>query len=492
MKFKFLTLGIIATVAAFTFSSCTKTITKEVVITKFDTFIAQPPAIYTELTGSLATQSLDATKKYLIVGQVFIESGSVLTIPAGTKLFGQKSSKGTLVVKPGGKIIADGTATSPIIFTSNQDKGAREQGDWGGIVMLGKANINQNSPAIEGITPAVTYGTFQSTANDNDNSGILKYVRIEYAGIAITPNNETNGLTMGAVGNGTTIDYVQISYGGDDSYEWFGGTVNCAHLIAFGGWDDDFDTDFGFSGKVQYAIGMRDPFNADQSGSNGFESDNDASGSTATPKTSAVFSNVTLLGPVYDSAKASFSGNYLHALHLRRNTELSLFNSVIVGYPIGLNLDGTLANYTSGAAVLDNNILVCPGVKGKSQRSFFNGSAADANVSTYWKTTKSNTVFTLNNPQATAGTLVYSKTFADAGIEPTLIMGFNTVAGVSGGTYPANPNLALFSGSTQSGAKFTDAKLSTWFNNTTSFKGAFGSNDWSDVWSNFNTQNLTY
>ena len=492
MKFKFLTLGIIATVAAFTFSSCTKTKIEKVIETRIDTVLVYPPAIYTELTGSLPTQSLDATKKYLIVGQVFIESGSVLTIPAGTKLFGQKSSKGTLVVKPGGKIIADGTATSPIIFTSNQDKGAREQGDWGGIVMLGKANINQNSPAIEGITPAVTYGTFQSTANDNDNSGILKYVRIEYAGIAITPNNETNGLTMGAVGNGTTIDYVQVSYGGDDSYEWFGGTVACSHLIAFGGWDDDFDTDFGFSGKVQYAIGMRDPFNADQSGSNGFESDNDASGSTATPKTSAVFSNVTLLGPVYDSAKASFSGNYLHALHLRRNTELSLFNSVIVGYPIGLNLDGTLANYTSGAAVLDNNILVCPGVKGKSQRAFFAGSAADANVSTYWKTTKSNTVFTLNNPQATAGALVYSKTFADAGIEPTLIMGFNTVAGVSGGTYPANPNLALFSGATQSGAAFTDAKLSAWFDKSTSFKGAFGSNDWSDVWSNFNTQNLTY
>lgn len=490
MKFKLLTLGMIAAAAVFTFSSCKKKIEyrdRIVYVEKPDTSIK-----FTELTGSLPTQSLDATKRYLIVGTVFVDNGAVLTIPAGTKLFGQKSTKGTLVVKPGGKIIADGTASNPIIFTSNQEKGAREQGDWGGVILLGKANVNQNNPSIEGITPSATYGTFQSTTNDNDNSGILRYVRIEYAGIALTPNNETNGLTMGAVGSGTTIDYVQVSYGGDDSYEWFGGTVACSHLIAFGGWDDDFDTDFGFSGKVQYAIGIRDPFNADQSGSNGFESDNDASGSTATPKTSAVFSNITLLGPVYDSAKATLSSNYQHALHLRRNTELSLFNSVIVGFPIGLNLDGTLANYTGGNAVLDKNILVSPGALKKSSRAFVNGANNDANVAAYWKTTKSNEVYTANAPQATSGSLVYSKALADAGIEPTLIMGFNTIAGVSGGTYPQNPNLALFSGATQSGAAFTDAKLSTWFNTTTSFRGAFGSNDWTDVWANFNTQNLTY
>ncbi|MES2618389.1 MAG: hypothetical protein V4613_10945 [Bacteroidota bacterium] len=492
MKFKFLSMGIIAAVSAFTFSSCTKEVEKIVYVDKIVKDTVAPPSIYTVLTGTLPTQTLDASKRYLIRGTVIVDDGATLTIPSCTKLFGEKATKGTLIVKKGGKLVAEGTASCPIVFTSNQSVGEREQGDWGGIIILGKANVNQNNPAIEGVSPAVNYGTFQSSANDNDNSGILKYVRIEYAGIALTPNNETNGLTLGAVGNGTTIDYVQVTYGGDDSYEWFGGTVNCSHLVAFAGWDDDFDTDFGFSGKVQYAVGIRDPFNADQSGSNGFESDNDASGSTATPKTSAVFSNVTLLGPVYDSAKATFSGNYLHALHLRRNTELSLFNSVIVGYPIGLNLDGTLANYTGGNAVLDNNILICPGVKGRAPRPFFNGAASDANVSTYWKTTKSNTVYTLNNPQATSGTLVYSKAFADAGIEPTLLMGFNTVAGVNGGTYGKNPNLALFSGNTQTGAAFTDAKLSSWFTTGATFKGAFGSNDWTDVWSNFNPQNEAY
>ena len=109
---------------------------------------------------------------------------------------------------------------------------------------------------------------------------VMKYVRIEYPGIAYSPNNEINGLTFGGVGRGTTIDYIQVSYSGDDSYEWFGGTVNCKHLIAYRGWDDDFDTDFGYQGKLQFLVGLRDPEVADQSGSNGFESDNDGSGST--------------------------------------------------------------------------------------------------------------------------------------------------------------------------------------------------------------------
>lgn len=437
------------------------------------------------LSGALSTQTLDASKKYLIRGIVTVEDGSVLTIPAGTKLVGEKKTKGTLVVKPGGKIVAEGTATNPIIFSSNQAPGEREQGDWGGVILLGKANVNQNNPAIEGITPAMNYGTYNSSANDNDNSGTLKYVRIEYAGIALTPNNETNGLTFGGVGNGTTIDYVQVTYGGDDAYEWFGGTVHCSHLVAYATWDDDWDTDFGFSGKVQFGISIRDPFNADQSGSNGFESDNDASGSTNTPKTAGVFSNITVLGPNYDSAKAAFSGNYLHAMHLRRNTELSILNSVIAGYPIGLNLDGTLNNYTSGLGVLDKNILICTSIKGKANRPFFNGSSANTSVGDYFTTTMGNTALTASTPSTG-----YSKAIADAGLNPDLFMGYSTVAGVSG-NYPKDPNFATFTGATQTGASFSNAKVSSWFTATT-YRGAFGSTDWTDGWSNFNPQNESY
>lgn len=487
MKIKFLTIGLFAaTLAAVTFTSCTKTkeVEKIVYVDKYiDTSIK-----YETLTGSIATQTLDATKRYLIKGTASVDDGATLTIPAGTKLFGEKSTKGLLIVKKGGKLIANGTASNPIVFTSNQGKGEREQGDWAGLVILGKANVNQNNPAIEGVTPAVNYGTFQSTANDADNSGSLQYVRIEFAGIALTPNNETNSLTLGAVGSGTTIDYVQVTYGGDDGFEWFGGTVDAKHLVSMASWDDDFDTDFGFSGKVQFAVSIRDPFNADQSGSNGFESDNDATGSLANPKTSPVFSNVTVLGPVFDSAKA-VSGNYQHAMHLRRNTELSMFNSVIAGFPIGLNLDGTLANYTSGAGVLDKNIMVCIGNR-RSARPYFNGStAADATVGVYWTTTKSNQTFTQFAPST--GTPAYGKAYADAGIDVSLFMGYNTTAGVTG-TYPKNPIFTSFSGLTQSGAAFTDPKVSGTFYTATTYRGAFGSTDWTDGWANFNVQNESY
>ena len=146
--------------------------------------------------------------------------------------------------------------------------------------------------SIEG--PGDQYGG----TDPDDNSGVMKYVRIEYPGIAYSLNNEINGLTFGGVGRGTTIDYIQVSYSGDDSYEWFGGTVNCKHLIAYRGWDDEFDTDFGFRGKLQFLVGLRDPEVADQSGSNGFESDNDGSGSTNSPRTSPTWWNVTLVGPL--------------------------------------------------------------------------------------------------------------------------------------------------------------------------------------------------
>jgi len=173
------------------------------------------------LTGELTTRTLDANKKYELQGNVFVRAGQKLTIPAGTVIVGDKRTKGTLVIDEGGQIEAVGTEDKPIVFTSELGEGERDKGDWGGIVILGRANCNQNRPAIEGITPEVRFGTFQSEANNSESSGILKYVRIEFAGIALSPNNETNSLTLGAVGSGTTIENVQVSFGGDDGFEWF-------------------------------------------------------------------------------------------------------------------------------------------------------------------------------------------------------------------------------------------------------------------------------
>jgi hypothetical protein len=178
------------------------------------------------------------------------------------------------------ELIAKGTATEPIVFTSEEAAGSRKPGDWGGIILCGKAKNNQTEQQIEG-GPRTKHGG----ADDADNSGTLSYVRIEFAGYPFQKDKEINGLTLGSVGSGTEIDHVQVSYSNDDSFEWFGGTVNCKYLVAYKGWDDDFDTDNGFSGKVQYGLSLRDSKIADTSQSNGFESDNCADGATVDPRT---------------------------------------------------------------------------------------------------------------------------------------------------------------------------------------------------------------
>jgi len=307
-----------------------------------------------DLTGE---KRLDASKKYLIEGNYIVRAGGILRIPAGTIIFGDRRTKGTLIIDRGGKIFAEGAPDKPIIFTSKFGPGERDRGDWGGVIILGKAPVNQSNVAIEGVSPPVEYG-----GNDpNDNSGVLKYVRIEFAGVALTPNNEVNSLTMGGVGRGTEIHHVQVSYGGDDGFEWFGGTVDGKHLVSYATWDDDFDVDFGYRGRVQFGLAIRDPFGADQSGSNGFECDNDAAGSTATPLTAPVFSNITVIGPI-DRRGAGRSSNYQNAIHFRRNASVSLFNSVVAGFPTGFRVDGnsTASHYQNqnDNAIVSHNVLI--------------------------------------------------------------------------------------------------------------------------------------
>lgn len=321
-------------------------------------------AIY-NVTGSMVLEgditsnmNLTADKTYLLRGFVRVMSGATLNIAPGTVIFGENSSQGSLIIKPGGKIVAEGTATQPIVFTSEFAKqgAAREPsyGDWGGIILLGNAPINVpgGTASIEG--PGDSYGG----SNPNDNSGSMKYVRIEYPGIAFSPNNEINGLTFGGVGAGTTIEHIQVSYSGDDSYEWFGGNVNCKYLIAFRGWDDDFDTDFGFSGKLQYLVAVRDPLIADQSQSNGFESDNDGSGSNNTPLTSPTWFNVTMVGPAANSG-STINSLYRRGMHLRRNSQNKISNALIMGWPTGVLLDrsGTINGAINGTNYLKNSII---------------------------------------------------------------------------------------------------------------------------------------
>ena len=323
---------------------------------------APTPHQVTISTDITTNTTWTADNEYTLQGFIYVTNCATLTIQPGTVIRGDKGSKGALIITRCAKIIADGTVTDPILFTTNDP--VPTYGSWGGLIILGKAQTNQvysgtaGLGLIEGgIDPVKGLyggGDQPGGAVNDDNSGILRYVRIEYPGIAFQPNNEINGLTMGAVGSGTTIDYVQVSYSGDDSYEWFGGTVNAKHLIAYRGLDDDFDTDNGFAGNIQYALSVRDPQVADVSGSNGLESDNNAAGDATTPKTAPSFSNVTIVGP-----SGTPNANFKRAAHLRRNTELGLFNSLLIGnYPVGLYIDGNAAaaNATNGLLEVKNTI----------------------------------------------------------------------------------------------------------------------------------------
>lgn len=294
---------------------------------------------------------------YFLQGYIYVQNNATLTIMPGTTIVGDTTNKGSLIITRGAKMNAIGTATCPIVFTSSRQEGRRKRGDWGGVILLGKSSLNTptGEANIEGIppNPNTIYGGGLNP-DVHDNSGTLKYVRIEFAGVALSPNNEINGLTFGAIGDGTTIDYIQVSYANDDSYEWFGGTVNCKHIIAFRGIDDDFDTDNGFSGKVQFGMGLRDPKVADISGSKAFESDNDATGSSNLPQTKAIFCNITATGGK-DTTKNSL---FVAGVHIRRNSHMYLYNSIVMGYPEGLLIDAmsTENNVLADTLVADNFI----------------------------------------------------------------------------------------------------------------------------------------
>ncbi|KPH10913.1 hypothetical protein [Chryseobacterium sp. ERMR1:04] len=428
------------------------------------------------LSGKITSNlTLKANNTYKLRGLVYVTNGATLTIEPGTKIVGEADKNGSLIITKGSKIMAEGTAANPIIFTS--EKPSPKRGDWAGLVILGAAptNASFNGQAgigeIEGgINNTEGLGLYGGT-NAADNSGILKYVRVEYAGYAFLPDKEINGITFGGVGNGTTVDYVEVAYANDDSFEWFGGTVNCSHLIAYKGLDDDFDTDNGFSGKIQFGIAVRDSQIADVSGSNAFESDNDANGSPLTPQTGATFSNMTIIGPVNSTSATNTNvGNinslFQNALQIRRNSTISVFNSVFTGFPVGLFIDATKGTPT------DNNI-------GASRLVFQNNILA-GNVTPlkFGASTSTPTAFTfadLTNWYNTGGntTLAYT---ADAKF---------TNAWAPAGT---TPNFSPAAGSPLlTGGVFTHPKLTGWFTAVT-YRGAVkDANDtWYAGWTNYN------
>lgn len=416
-----------------------------------------------------ANRTLKADYVYKLRGLVYVTNGAVLTIEPGTKIVGEKGKNGGLIITRSCKIIADGTVEKPIVFTSEESNPQR--GDWAGLVLLGNAPTNasfngqQGIGEIEGgINNSDGLGLYGLGASSNpaDNSGILRYVRIEYAGYAFLPDKEINGLTFGGVGNGTIVDYVQVAYANDDSFEWFGGTVNCSHLISYRALDDDFDTDNGFSGRVQFGIVLRDSAVADISKSEAFESDNDANGSQLLPQTKAVFSNMTVIGP-RQSANNIGNSLFLAAAQIRRNSSISIFNSIFMGWPTGLLIDASKGYPT------DNNFTTGLNV----QNTIIGGCATPVS---YAASTSSPTGATSATILDWFNTPSFGNTIVNATTDVKLGAPFNY----------SNPDFAPQAASPAlTGAKFSHSALLSGFASV-SYRGAAGPNDtWYKNWTKF-------
>lgn len=306
----------------------------------------------TTLSGNInATTTLTSDKVWTLKGYVYVTDGAKLIIQPGTTIISNIAEKGALCIERGAQIIAEGTPTKPIVFTSGKLSGEKTPGDWGGIVILGRAKTNRSSePTIEG-----GIGRSYGGTNDQDNSGILKYVRIEYAGIAALPNSEINGLTLGGVGSGTTIEYVQTIYANDDAFEFFGGTVSPKNLYAFATADDDYDFDFGYTGTVTNGVSKRDPQFVDNGDAgNGVECDNDGTGSSAQPFTHPKLIGMILVGP-FDAISLT---NHNLGLRWRRATQFTITNSKILGYMKGafsIESNETAQAYKDGVSKFENN-----------------------------------------------------------------------------------------------------------------------------------------
>ena len=306
----------------------------------------------TTLTGNInTTTTLTSDKVWTLKGYVYVTDGAKLIIQPGTTIVSDVAEKGALCIERGSQIIAEGTQSKPIVFTSGRPEGQRSPGDWGGIVILGRAKTNRSSePTIEGGIGRPYGGT-----NDSDNSGVMRFVRIEYAGIAAMPNSEINALTLGGVGNGTILENIQTIYANDDAFEFFGGTVNGKNLYAFATADDDFDFDFGYTGMITNGVAKRDPQFVDSGDAgNGVECDNDGTGSAAQPYTHPKLFNMILVGPNTSSALA----NHNLGLRFRRSTQFTMKNSVVWGWMKGglsLESNETAQFVKDGASVFENN-----------------------------------------------------------------------------------------------------------------------------------------
>lgn len=436
------------------------------------------PVVETVLSGvQTSSKTLTNDKVWTLKGYVYFPEGTTLTIQEGTVIKSDVTEKGALIIERGAKIFATGTAQKPIVFTSGKAVGQRNPGDWGGIILLGRAKTNRTTePQIEG-----GVGRYYGGNDDNDNSGILKYVRIEYAGIAAQPNSEINALTCGGVGRGTVIDHVMTSYANDDAFEFFGGTVSPTYLVAYATADDDFDFDFGFTGTLQYAVALRQPTFVDPGDAgNGIECDNDGNGTNAAPRTHPVISNMTIVGP--NNATGTLA-NHNFGNRWRRATNFTFVNSILLGNQKGgFSIESATAydDYNKEVSKWKNNIVFAVAKP-------FNVDSAASRVITGNK-------YGADPLSGADRTAMINEGIAALTAKATGAGQFNYVAATAdavGLTDPFNlstPNFLPKAGSEPLKGTFQAATGIK----TENFRGAFGTENWLAGWTNFNPGQQAY
>lgn len=376
--------------------------------------------------GELTTGAvLTCDKTYIIDQKIYIPSGQTISIAPGTVLKGRVTADGAtpgtpdpskataLVIERGGKIMADGAADCQIVFTAEADPmdgtyAVSNIGKWGGLVLLGKATNNltlaANGPFVPGgagkLAVANGLGTIEGFAtsntqdqyganlgagesfDDNDNSGILRYVSVRHSGAILAVGAEINGITLGSVGRGTTLEHIEIVSCADDNLEFFGGTANIKYLSTLFGNDDMFDFDLGWSGKAQFIFGMKSDLTSSPDSDNGFEADSDDNKSNNNPKSIPVFYNVTMIGNAKTTNTADNTGMF--AIAAKEVTGGEFYNSVFANFKNGFNTVKSVGTRTGGF------------------ESYHNWSTANGNGSNILKV-KCNTFVGVTNPITVGG-----------------------------------------------------------------------------------------
>ena len=338
------------------FAACAVLFTAHAVVVRTDQAppvrvpgIDKPVVVVTgEITGR---ETWSNANHYVLRGAVFVGEGATLDIQAGTLVIGESGSVGTLIVLRGGRLNAIGTREAPIVFTSDQPPGLRARGDWGGLIINGRAPVNLEGGEGVGEAETGVYGG----SDPNDDSGSLRYVRIEFAGTEFSPDNELNGIAFQGVGRGGSYEYIQVHMNRDDGLEWFGGTADIKYAVVSNAADDSFDWTFGWTGRAQFIAIHQRSDDADW----GIEADNNEFNNNLLPRANPQIYNMTICG----DPDRNEGAESVRAVLFRRGTAVTFRNFLITGSKnLGLQIDGasTIAQVNNGTTQIGAGVIWGP------------------------------------------------------------------------------------------------------------------------------------